>query len=155
MLYLIINALIYLRYTLRCGITDSIILCLIFWRSAKLFWKVATQIYTPMSNVQELNFFLLPHQYLLSSDFLIPAVMQQVWSGISVWFWLYFPWRISMCLLTIVYLWRNCYSKFLSYLKSSCLFFTDLRHFYISVTLEPLLSVCHCCCFCCCWFMSC
>jgi len=67
-----------------------------------------------------------------------------------------FLWSISMCLLTIVYLWRNCYSNFLSYLKSSCLFFTDLKLLYIPVTLELLLSVCHCCCFCFCWFtMSC
>ena len=50
-------AFIYLRYICRCGITDSIILCLSFWRTAKLFWKVATQIYTPMSNVQQLHFF--------------------------------------------------------------------------------------------------
>ena len=50
-------AFIYLRYIRRCGITDSIILCLSFWRTAKLFWKVATQIYTPMSNVQQLHFF--------------------------------------------------------------------------------------------------
>ena len=174
-------AFIYLRYILRCGITDSIILCLSFWRTAKLFWKVATQIYTPMSNVQELHFFyfltntlekaMAPHSSTLAWTIpgtAEPGGLQSMrlrkvghhWttslslslslSPILAIIWLFNSschnkfkvvshfgfdcislWNISMCLLTIVYLWRNCYSNFLSYLKSSCLFFTDLKLLYI------------------------
>ena len=64
-------------------------LCLTFWRTAIIFFEVASPFCMPTSNAWGLLMSPHPHQHLLSVFFILSILV--VWSGISLRFELAFP----------------------------------------------------------------